>query len=80
MLLVAAMVGCGIGLSAATWVRERFVPALVHYGTGEKTLILGLLAKHARRSDNSMSLHEMCSVGRHLPGDIYVMYAKTAKA
>jgi len=67
ILLLAAMVGCEIGLSAATWVRKRFVPVLVHYGNHEKGLILGLLARHPYENCNSiLTPRQMYSVGRHV--------------
>ena len=44
MLLMAAMVGCKVPLSAAWWVRQRFLPVLIRLDEhGEK--YLGLLSK-----------------------------------
>jgi hypothetical protein len=59
ILLQAALVSCGIGLSATTWMRRRFVPVCVKYSNVN---LLGLLAKHARSEEP----RGMYSVGRHL--------------
>ena len=61
--LLAAMVNCQIGLSAARWVHKYFVPALIHYDDDNK--VLGLLAKHSCPSGN-IAPKQMMSVGRHL--------------
>ena len=65
MALLAAMVGCGIGLSAARWVHKHFVPALIRFDA--TTAVLGLLARHARSAAPS-DVRTMFSVGRHLSG------------
>ncbi|KAF4625870.1 hypothetical protein G7Y89_g12296 [Cudoniella acicularis] len=69
MLLLAAMVGCGLGLSAVTWVRKRLVPVLLFFGASQEDPVLSLLANHARKSENSMSSRIVYSVGRHLQGE-----------
>ena len=61
--MLAAMINCHIGLSAAPWIRKLFVPALIKYNDG--TRILGLPAKHARPSKR-WEFERMLSVGRHL--------------
>lgn len=65
MLLLAAMVGCGLGLSADAWAGGRFVPVYVGYGD---EVVLGLLARHARPGDKGTP-QDMLSVGRQLPGE-----------
>ena len=65
LTLLTAMVNCQIGLSAARWVREYFVPALIQYD--EDNIVLGLLAKHACPSNKNEG-KLMMSVGRHLQG------------
>ncbi|KAG8529088.1 uncharacterized protein KY384_005723 [Bacidia gigantensis] len=65
MLLLAAMVNCQIGLSAARWVHKRFVPVLIAYG--KDTKVLGLLARHARPSKLG-EIKEMYSAGHHPQG------------
>ena len=65
LTLLTAMVNCQIGLSAARWVREYFVPSLIQYD--EDNIVLGLLAKHACPSNKNED-KLMMSVGRHLQG------------
>ena len=67
MLLLTAMLGCKLGLSAAPWVQQYFVPVRVQYG---RHSILGLLSKHARDSDQT-SFQHMFSAGRHPLGGPY---------
>jgi hypothetical protein len=64
ILLQAAMVSCGIGLSATNWMRRRFVPVCVRYN---KLPLLGLLAKHALNGSEPKP-RRMYSVGQHLSG------------
>ncbi|KAF7548040.1 hypothetical protein G7Z17_g7312 [Cylindrodendrum hubeiense] len=61
MLLLSAMIGCGIGLSAESWCNRKFVPCLVRYGN---EIILGLLAKHARLEDTTQC-QGLLVVARH---------------
>ena len=67
MLLMVAMITCGIPLSAAAWVNQLFVPAFVQYGNSEKGFhVLGLLSKHARQDKlTRCSPQLMLSVGQH---------------
>ena len=65
LTLLTAMVNCQIGLSAAQWVREYFLPALIQYDDNNK--VLGLLAKHTFPSEKS-EVKQMMSVGRHPQG------------
>lgn len=67
MLLLSAMIGCGIGLSADAWTNRRFVPVYVGFGDD---VALGLLARHARPGDASAP-QDMLSVGRQLPGEYF---------
>lgn len=83
MLLLSAMIGCGIGLSADAWANKRFIPVYVEYG--DET-VLGLLARHTARpglGDASMS-QEMLSMGRQLPGehfctDLLLVHSKSTR-
>ncbi|KAJ9642873.1 hypothetical protein H2199_004394 [Coniosporium tulheliwenetii] len=67
ILLLAAMVSCRIGLSAASWMRKRFIPVCVRY---KKVIVLGLLAKHARDT-NGLGVRRMYSVGQHPKGNSF---------
>lgn len=60
MLLLSAMIGCGIGLSADSWCHRKFVPCYVRLGDNT---FLGLLAKHARLE--TVQTRELLAVGRH---------------
>lgn len=56
MLLIAAMVGCRLPLSAASWAKERFTPVLIWLDEHGKR-VLGLLSKrrhHALVSQDSL--------------------------
>ena len=64
MILLSAMIGCEIGMSAVAWVQERFVPVLIAY---RKLKVLGLLAKHAIPSSKR---NYLLSVSRHHSNDL----------
>jgi hypothetical protein len=66
ILLLGAMIGCKVGLSAAAWANRLFVPVYVECND---TILLALLAKHARPSDQSATPWLMI-VGRHTSGGI----------
>jgi hypothetical protein len=50
LILLTAMVSCQVPLSAAIWAQRHFLPVRVYF---KKYHILGLLAKHAWRSNDS---------------------------
>jgi hypothetical protein len=66
MALLASMVSCQIGLSAAPWIRKHFVPSVVSFPGKQDTMILGLLAKH-KRPEGRMAMYDGFCVSRH-PG------------
>jgi hypothetical protein len=85
MLLLAAMVSCRIGLSAAIWINHHFVPVLVNYPKTDDTTILGLLSKHAASQMLTPKDHIMISAGRHesrqgLGTDLVMVNPKTGLA
>jgi len=66
MALLAALVSCGIGLSAAPWMRKHFVPVCVKF-QDQDNFLLGVLARHALGTD-LRKVRSMWSVGRHPQG------------
>jgi hypothetical protein len=74
-MLLAALVACGIGTSAANRAKRFFVPVFVQVGNRKKPL-LGLLARHmcaaaCSTSDTDTGRHSpqtFLSVGGHPPG------------
>lgn len=65
LMLLAGLVGCGLGLSAAAWANRYFVPVYVGFG---KNVVIGLMARHMRSPPNERKeLLHFWSVGRHLP-------------
>ncbi|KPM36151.1 hypothetical protein AK830_g10421 [Neonectria ditissima] len=61
MLLMSAMITCGVGLSAESWCNRKFVPCFARYGD---EIILSLLAKHDRVEDTTQP-QMLLGVGRH---------------
>lgn len=65
IMLLTGLVGCGLGLSAATWANRYFVPVYVGLG---KTVAVGLIARHVRSPPSERrELRQFFSVGRHHP-------------
>jgi hypothetical protein len=64
LVLLATMVSCQVPLSAAIWAQQHFLPVRVCF---KKYHILGLLAKHAWRSNGS-NAQVMISGGQHPSG------------
>jgi hypothetical protein len=65
LLLLAAMLSCGVPLSAIKWARDTFIPVKITFGG--TTIVLGLVSKHSIADGNLQS--DMFCVGRHPEGD-----------
>lgn len=63
VLLLAAMVGCQLPLSALAWARERFIPIIASYANSAGTFLC-LLSKRACTREAGVG-QELYVVGRH---------------